>query len=119
VLFRSRYEADESDGVTPRRIEETRTLVEILRDEFESEVTVIDTAGGNSHFASREQRTDGTNVLALAPKVAVTYVRNERTTAELEEHGVTCLGIDDSELVRGLGGPRCMTMPLRRVKKQA
>ncbi len=43
-----------------------------------------------------------------------TYERNERTTAALEEHGVTCLGIDDSELVRGLGGPRCMTMPLRR-----
>ena len=36
------------------------------------------------------------------------------TTAALEEHGVTCLVIDGSELVRGLGGPRCMTMPLRR-----
>ena len=97
-----------------RRIPETRALLEVLHDEFESDVTVIDTAGGHQRFASREQRTDGTNCFAIAPRVAITYERNERTNAALEQHGIQCVGIDDSELVRGLGGPRCMTMPLRR-----
>ncbi len=109
-----RCEPDPDDPTRVQRIAETRSLLEVLRDEFESDVTVIDTAGGQKRFASREQRTDGTNALAVAPRVVVTYERNERTTAALEEHGVTCIGIDDSELVRGLGGPRCMTMPLRR-----
>ncbi len=110
-----RYEpAEKTDGIGAQRVPESRSFTDVLRDEFGTELTIIDTAGGRGHFASREQRTDGTNTLAIAPRVAITYDRNERTTAALEEHGITCLGIDDSELVRGLGGPRCMTMPLRR-----
>ncbi|MFQ5461831.1 MAG: arginine deiminase family protein [Phycisphaerae bacterium] len=109
-----RCEPDADDPTKVRRIPETRSLLEVLREEFQRDVTVIDTAGGQKRFASREQRTDGTNALAVAPRVVITYERNERTTAALEAHGVTCIGIDDSELVRGLGGPRCMTMPLRR-----
>ncbi len=110
-----RYEPDESgDGTGARRISEARSFADILRDEFATELTIIDTAGGHKHYASREQRSDATNALAIAPRVAVTYDRNERTVAALEDHGVTCIGIDDSELVRGLGGPRCMTMPLQR-----
>ncbi len=115
IRYIHRYEP--SDDPAHRgavRVAEERDFVGVLRDEFETEVTLIDTAGGRKQFASREQRTDGTNTLAIAPRVAITYERNERTTAALEAHGVTCLGIDDSELVRGLGGPRCMTMPLRR-----
>lgn len=110
-----RYEPGEQGAdIIARRMAETRTFPDILRDEFETGVTIIDTAGGHKHYASREQRSDATNALAIAPRVAVTYDRNERTMAALEDHGVTCIGIDDSELVRGLGGPRCMTMPLRR-----
>ena len=78
------------------------------------EVTVIDTAGGRKPHAAKEQRMDGANALAIAPSVVITYERNEHTTAALERAGVTCIEIDDAELVRGLGGPRCMTMPLRR-----
>lgn len=112
VPFIHRYEPD-ADG-RARRFQERRSLPEILRDEFQSELTIIPTAGGTTHFASREQRADGTNTLAIAPRVVITYERNERTNAALAEHGVRWIGIDDSELVRGLGGPRCMTMPLRR-----
>ncbi len=57
---------------------------------------------------------DGVNTFAIAPRVVITYERNERTSAALEAHGVTCIAINGSELVRGLGGPRCMTMPLLR-----
>ncbi len=115
-----RYEQDENgDGTSARRIAETRSFPDILRDEFATELTIIDTAGGHKHYASREQRSDATNALAIAPRLAITYDRNERTVAALEDHGVTCIGIDDSELVRGLGGPRCMTMPLRRAPAKA
>jgi arginine deiminase len=107
-----RYEPGD-DGRAVRAPDD-RGLVKILGDEFGTEVTVIETAGGSEHFAAREQRTDGTNALAIAPRLVVAYERNERTVHELEAHGVTCIGVDDSELVRGLGGPRCMTMPLRR-----
>lgn len=47
----------------------------------------------------------------------ITFERNERTTAALESAGIQCIAVRDSELVRGLGGPRCMTMPLRRSAK--
>jgi len=115
IVHVHRYEGEETDdGIAAHRVTETRSFPEILRDEFETELTIIDTAGGHKHYASREQRSDATNALALAPRLVVTYDRNERTMAALEDHGVTCVGIDDSELVRGLGGPRCMTMPLRR-----
>lgn len=110
---------DDPGGGGARRVLDDRPFVEVLRDEFGCDVTVIDTAGGGRHFSSREQRTDGTNTLAIAPRVAMAYARNERTTAALESHGIECITIDGSELVRGLGGPRCMTMPLRRAASPA
>ncbi|MBX3395131.1 MAG: hypothetical protein KF841_07150 [Phycisphaerae bacterium] len=95
-------------------VQETRTLSAILSDEFGTELKVIPSGGGDEHFATREQRTDGTNILAIAPGVACTYRRNQRTIAAMEKAGIECISIPGSELVRGLGGPRCMTMPLRR-----
>lgn len=103
---------DGAGGVV--REPESRSLVQILQDEFGQEVQIVRTGGGDSHFADREQRTDGTNTLAIAPRVACTYERNSRTIAAMEKAGITCIPIVGSELVRGLGGPRCMTMPLRR-----
>jgi arginine deiminase len=97
----------------------TRSLREVLADEFGCELTIIETAGGSRHFAAREQRTDGANAFAIAPRTAIVYERNERTAAALEQHGVRCIAIPDAELVRGLGGPRCMTMPLRRASETA
>lgn len=106
-----RYEAD---GDRARRIPDERGFVDILRDEFDRDVTIIDTAGGEKPFDTREQRMDGANALAIAPGVVFTYQRNERTARALESQEVTCIEIEGSELVRGLGGARCMTMPLRR-----
>lgn len=96
------------------RVKETRSLSRILSDEFGTELKIIPSGGGDEHFATREQRTDGTNILAIAPGVACTYRRNERTIKAMQKAGVECIAIPGSELVRGLGGPRCMTMPLRR-----
>lgn len=115
IRYIHRYEpTDDPDRPGAQRVPEDRDFLTVLKDEFGCDVTVVETAGGQQQFASREQRTDGTNALAIAPKTVMTYERNERTVTALREHGVTCINVGDSELVRGLGGPRCMTMPLRR-----
>ncbi len=101
------------DGQAVRKTD-PRSLIDILSDEFGREVRIIRTSGGDEHYAVREQRTDGTNTLAIAPRVVCTYERNVRTIEAMEQAGVECIAIEGSELVRGLGGPRCMTMPLRR-----
>jgi len=112
LKFIHRYEADGSGGV--HRVTEERNLEQILSDEFGKPLQVVRTGGGSEHYASREQRTDGTNILAIAPRVACTYERNQRTVAAMREAGIEVITVSGSELVRGLGGPRCMTMPLRR-----
>ena len=63
--------------------------------------------------SSREQWNDGSNTLAIAPGEVV-YDRNTITNKALEEAGVKLNYIPGSELVRGRGGPRCMSMPLYR-----
>lgn len=107
---------DGQGGIVQRH--EQRTLSRILSDEFGQELKVIPSGGGDEHFATREQRTDGTNILAIAPGVACTYRRNQRTIKAMEKAGIECIAIPGSELVRGLGGPRCMTMPLRRTPRE-
>lgn len=77
-------------------------------------VDLIKTGGGDRITAAREQWNDSTNTLAIAPGVVVTYRRNMVSNDTLEKHGITVLPIRGSELVRGRGGPRCMSMPLFR-----
>ena len=64
--------------------------------------------------AEREQWDDGNNTLALAPRVAVAYERNDETNARLEEAGIEVVRIAGSELGSGRGGPRCMSCPITR-----
>ncbi|MGV8906148.1 MAG: arginine deiminase [Acetobacterium sp.] len=77
-------------------------------------VNLIESGGGNPVAAAREQWNDSTNTLAIAPGVIVAYTRNEKSNEVLTENGIKVIGIEASELVRGRGGPRCMTMPLYR-----
>ena len=64
--------------------------------------------------AEREQWDDGNNTLAIAPRLAVAYERNEQTNARLEHHGIEVVAIRGSELGSGRGGPRCMSCPIER-----
>ncbi|MEI2715255.1 MAG: arginine deiminase [Nocardioides sp.] len=64
--------------------------------------------------AEREQWDDGNNTLALAPRVAVAYERNDETNDRLEAAGIEVVRIAGSELGSGRGGPRCMSCPISR-----
>ncbi len=64
--------------------------------------------------AEREQWDDGNNTLALAPRLAVAYERNDETNDRLEAAGIEVVRIAGSELGSGRGGPRCMSCPISR-----
>lgn len=95
-------------------VEVTGSLEEILEKYLKHPVTLIPCAGGDKIAAEREQWNDGSNTLCIAPGVVVVYGRNEVTNNVLREKGLKVLEIEGAELVRGRGGPRCMSMPLER-----
>lgn len=78
------------------------------------EVALIRCAGGNAIDAAREQWNDGSNTLAIAPGEVIVYARNYVTNRLLEDNGIKTHVMSCSELSRGRGGPRCMSMPLIR-----
>jgi dimethylargininase len=61
-----------------------------------------------------EFETLGSNVLALAPRVALAVEGNPRTRARMERAGVEVLTYRGEELSKGDGGPTCLTRPLLR-----
>ena len=77
-------------------------------------VTLIHCGGKDRIAAEREQWNDGSNTLCIEPGKVVVYDRNYITNRVLEDSGVQVLEMPSSELSRGRGGPRCMSMPLIR-----
>ncbi len=121
---------DATGTLVPRR----GTLLEVLAEDG-LPLDPIPCGGDDPVQQAREQWSDGANAFALAPGRFMLYGRNEQTLRRLNTEGYevltsedycrnaalllsqerkTVVAIDGSELSRGRGGPRCLTMPLRR-----
>ena len=77
-------------------------------------VQIIYCGGNDSIAAQREQWNDGSNTLCIAPGKVVVYDRNTVTNQLLLDSGIEIIKIHSSEISRGRGGPRCMSMPFER-----
>ncbi|MFA6692487.1 MAG: arginine deiminase [Acholeplasmataceae bacterium] len=101
---------------TLRMYEKQYSIKRLFSYHLRRKITLIP-CGGDSEIASdREQWNDGANALAIAPGVVIVYERNIITNQLLKEQGIQTIAIPSSEISRGRGGPRCMTMPLIREK---
>ncbi|HDR4462487.1 arginine deiminase [Bacillus cereus group sp. MYBK249-1] len=97
------------------KITHRTSLMEALKEVLGlSELVLIPCGGGDVIASAREQWNDGSNTLAIAPGVVVTYDRNYVSNTLLREHGIEVIEVLSSELSRGRGGPRCMSMPIIR-----
>jgi arginine deiminase len=103
-----------SDGTGELHKEQTGdSLITILKKEIRN-LEVVETGYGFPEIASREQWYDGANVFAIGPRRVISYDRNKLTNRALRDRGVEVIETRSSELSRGLGGPRCMTLPVER-----
>ncbi|WP_229821473.1 MULTISPECIES: arginine deiminase [Streptomyces] len=78
-----------------------------------SGIRLIET-GDDEFTMRREQWSDAANVLALRPGTVIAYDRNTMANDRLSAAGITVLTIPSGELVRGRGGPHCLSCPLVR-----
>jgi arginine deiminase len=112
TVYKITKDPNSDDGL--KVVKEQDDLKVILERYMEREVTLIECGGGDPISAAREQWNDGSNALAVAPGEVIVYSRNKVTNKLLEKHGIKLHIIPSSELSRGRGGPRCMSMPLVR-----
>ena len=61
-----------------------------------------------------ERYVRATNLVAIGPRKAVGYAGIDRVKRLLIQSGVDLIEIEGSELIRGGGGPHCMTAPILR-----
>ena len=95
--------------------EERGSLEDVLEKELNIDKVKLIKCGGNSVIdASREQWNDGSNTLCISPGEVIVYSRNYVTNKILQDEGIKTHIMPSSELSRGRGGPRCMSMPLVR-----
>ena len=116
-----------------KRIVEYPGVLEALRTQG-LDLRPISCGGDNELRQEREQWSSGANFFAMAPGHIVGFEHNQATAEELSKHGfgivtadqvineevslqpgrATLVTMHGSELSRGGGGCRCMTMPLNR-----
>ena len=108
-------EGDIPDSDEDLNVKEIKGSLEAILEKYLGiDVTLIPCAGGDKIASAREQWNDGSNTLCIAPGVVIVYDRNTETNEVLKKHGIKVIEMSSAELSRGRGGPRCMSMPLRR-----
>ena len=113
TVYSIQRDKNSSNGL--KVIQQEDVLENILERYLGRKVTLIKCGNGDPIFSAREQWNDGSNTLAIEPGKVVVYSRNHITNRILEEeYGLKLCVIPSSELSRGRGGPRCMSMPLIR-----
>lgn len=114
------------------------SIKEFIHSEINPSMRFIFAGDGHSPYQDREQWTDGCNMVALKPGVAISYDRNPHTDIALKNAGYnivlaedllskldagtlyvadiqnTIINIPSSELSRARGGSHCMTCPILR-----
>ncbi|WP_430810235.1 MULTISPECIES: arginine deiminase family protein [unclassified Carboxylicivirga] len=115
-------------------IEKKSNLVSCLKELGMDMKPIYCGGSGDIWTQEREQWHSGANFFAMAPGKVLGYARNVHTMEEMNKHGFEILKANDvisgevkvadydkcvvtiggSELSRGGGGARCMSMPVRR-----
>ncbi len=130
----SRVDVFRSNGATTNY----PNIKDFILEEVNPNMQFIPAGNGLSPYQEREQWTDGCNLVALKPGVALTYDRNPRTEDALRAFGYTIrhanellpllesgklqpeaientiISLPSSELSRARGGSHCMTCPIHR-----